>query len=89
MTEGGMVGWYHRLNRHEFEQAPRDGEGQRGLVCYSARGHRVGHDSATEQQRSRLRAQVSGIKYSYVAVPHHHRPSPELLHHPQLKLCPH
>ena len=22
MTEDDMVGWYHRLNRHEFEQAP-------------------------------------------------------------------
>ena len=21
MTEGKMVGWHHRLNRHEFEQA--------------------------------------------------------------------
>ena len=26
-TEGQMVGWHHRLNRHEFEQAPGDGEG--------------------------------------------------------------
>ena len=23
-----MVGWYHRLNGHEFEQAQRDSEGQ-------------------------------------------------------------
>ena len=23
-----MVGWYHRLNGHEFEQALGDGEGQ-------------------------------------------------------------
>ena len=22
MTEGEMVGWHHRLNGHEFEQAP-------------------------------------------------------------------
>ena len=28
MTEGEMVGWHHRLNGHEFKQAPRDGEGQ-------------------------------------------------------------
>ena len=25
-----MVGWHHRLNGHEFEQAPGDGEGQDG-----------------------------------------------------------
>ena len=23
-----MVGWHHRLNGHEFEQAPGNGEGQ-------------------------------------------------------------
>ena len=27
MTEGEMVGWYHQLNGHEFDQALRDGEG--------------------------------------------------------------
>ena len=33
MTEGEMVGWHHRLNGHEFEQAPEDGEG-RGSLAY-------------------------------------------------------
>ena len=28
MTEDEMVVWHHRLNGHEFEQAPGDGEGQ-------------------------------------------------------------
>ena len=28
VTEDEMVGWYHRLNGHEFEQAQRDSEGQ-------------------------------------------------------------
>ena len=28
-----MLGWHHRLNGHEFEQAPGDGEGQGGLAC--------------------------------------------------------
>ena len=27
-----MVGWHHRLNGHEFEQAPGDSEEQGGLV---------------------------------------------------------
>ena len=26
-----MVGWHHRLNRHEFEQTPGDGDGQGNL----------------------------------------------------------
>ena len=32
MTEGEMVGWHHRLNGNEFEQAPGDGEGQGSLA---------------------------------------------------------
>ena len=42
-TEDEMVGWHHRLNGHEFEQAPGVGEGQRGPVC-SMGSQRVGHD---------------------------------------------
>ena len=33
MTEEEMVGWHHRLNGHEFEQALGDGEGQGSLAC--------------------------------------------------------
>ena len=40
MTEDEMVGWHHRLNGHEFDQAPGDGEGQRSLVCYSPWGRK-------------------------------------------------
>ena len=38
MTEDEMIGWHHRLNEHEFEQAPGDGEGQGSLVCCSPWG---------------------------------------------------
>ena len=31
MAEDAVVGWYHRLNRHEFEQTPRNSEGQGSL----------------------------------------------------------
>ena len=41
MTEEEIVGWHHQLNGHEFEQAVRDGEGQRGLVCCSPRGRKM------------------------------------------------
>ena len=30
-----MVGWHHRLNRHEFEQTQGDGEEQGSLACCS------------------------------------------------------
>ena len=44
MTEDEMVGWHHRLNGHEFKQAPRVGDGQRSLVCCSPCGlQRVGY----------------------------------------------
>ena len=40
MTEDEMVGWHHRLNGREFEQAPRVGDGQGSLVCCSPRGRK-------------------------------------------------
>ena len=33
MTEDEMVGWHHRLDGYEFEQAPGVGDGQGSLVC--------------------------------------------------------
>ena len=39
-TENEMVGWHHRLNGHEFEQAPGDGEGQGSLACCSPWGRK-------------------------------------------------
>ena len=33
-----MVGWHHRLDGHEFSQAPGDGEGQGSLACCSPWG---------------------------------------------------
>ena len=35
-----MVGWHHRLNGHEFEQTPRDSEGQGSLACCSPWGRK-------------------------------------------------
>ena len=35
MTEDKVVGWHHRLNGHEFEQAPGVDDGQGSLACYS------------------------------------------------------
>ena len=36
--EDKMVGWHRRLNGHEFEQTPGDGEGQESLVWCSLWG---------------------------------------------------
>ena len=38
MTEDEIVGWHHRLNGQEFEQALGVGGGQGSLACYSPWG---------------------------------------------------
>ena len=40
MTEDEMVGWHHRLDGHEFEQAPGAGDGQGSQACCNAWGHK-------------------------------------------------
>ena len=39
-TEDEMVGWHHRLNGHESEQALGVGDGQGSLACYSSWGRK-------------------------------------------------
>ena len=51
-TEDEMVGWYHQLNGHEFEQTTGVSEGQGILECWSSWGCKEsGHDLATEQKQ--------------------------------------
>ena len=40
MSKKEMVGLRHRLDRHEFEQAPGIADEQGSLVCRSPRGHK-------------------------------------------------
>ena len=39
MTEDEMVGWHHRLDGHEFEQAPGAGDRQGSLACCGSCSH--------------------------------------------------
>ena len=48
MTEDEMVGWHHRLNGQEFEQAPGVGDGQGSLACCSPWGLKVQFSSVTQ-----------------------------------------
>ena len=50
MTDDEMVRWHHRLNGHEFEQAPGDSEGQGSLTCCSPWGCR--ESDMTEQLKN-------------------------------------
>ena len=40
MTEDDVVGWHHRLDGQEFEQAPEVGAGQGSLACCSSWGRK-------------------------------------------------
>ena len=48
-TGDEMLGWHHRLNGHECEQAPGAGDGRGGPACCGLWGHR--ESDATEQQQ--------------------------------------
>ena len=39
-TDNDLVGWHHRLDGHDFEQASGVNDGQGSLVCYSPQGHK-------------------------------------------------
>ena len=41
MTEDEIVGWLHRLNGYEFEQALEVGDGQGSLVCCRCAVHGI------------------------------------------------
>ena len=65
MTEDEMVGWHHRLDGHEFEQALGDGEGQGNLVCCSPWGHK---ESDTTEQLNRTDDVVNTGCYRIVDI---------------------
>ena len=46
-TEDEMAGWHHRLNGHESEWTPGDGDGQGGLACCDSWGRK--ETDTTEQ----------------------------------------
>ena len=68
MTEHKLVGWHHRLNGHEFEQTPGDGEGQgKPGVLQSMGSQRVRQDWGTEQQQQFMLKRIHTLKSSIPA----------------------
>ena len=59
-----MVGLYHLLNGHEFEQALGDGEGQGSLVCCSPWGHK---ELDTPERLKNKMLKISSIYFIYLA----------------------
>ena len=65
-TEGEMVGWHHRLNRHEFEQALGVGDGQ-GCLC-SPWGHK---ELDTTERLHWLRSETQSTSFQQQFGPGH------------------
>ena len=61
-NRGWMVGWHHRLNGHEFEQALGGGKGQGSLLCCSPWGHK--ESDKTKWLSNNQRAQNSQMMHS-------------------------
>ena len=51
-----MAGWHHRLNGHEFEQAPGVGDGKGGLAYCSPWGHK--ESDTTEQLNNKINCRL-------------------------------
>ena len=63
MTEDEMVGRHHRLDGHEFEQAPGVGDGQGSLVCCSPWGHK---ELDMIEQLTHRDTQLASVQFSSV-----------------------
>ena len=63
-----MFGWHHKLNGHEFEQVPRNGQRQGSLACYSAWNCK-GKD-VTEQLNNKNMHLTFQIPMQYCSVQH-------------------
>ena len=65
ITEDEMVGWYHQLDGHEFEQATGVGDGQGSLACCSPWGCK---ESDTTEQLNWINTNTGGIWISHVIL---------------------
>ena len=77
LTEDKMVGWHHRLNGPEFEQAPGDVEGWGSLAWCSPWGHkesdmteRLNNDFVTVFPRilSSLKSEMMPQSFLYLCI---------------------
>ena len=65
-----MVGWHHRLNGHEFEQAPRVGNGQGALVCCSPWGCKESDmtEQLSQATPQRILFHLAGLLFKVTSV---------------------
>ena len=60
-----MVGWHHRLDGHESEQAPGVGDGQGSLACCSPQGRKE-LDMTEKLNRTELKRRAISMDNLYL-----------------------
>ena len=75
-AEDERVGWHHRLNGHEFEQTPGDGEGQGSLACCSPWGLK---ESDTTEQLNNNNQHIFSCSEVSLALTEAHTPCVQAL----------
>ena len=68
-TDEEMVGWHHRLNGHEFEQAPADFEGQGSLAWWGSWGPKELDMTEWLNKKSSLWLSILTVHFFLFAVP--------------------
>ena len=74
MTEDELAGEHHRLDGHESEQAPGDGEGQRSLACCSPWGRKESDTTERLNDNSEPGSEIHSVVS--VSLQHHGLYSP-------------
>ena len=64
-----MAGWHHRLDGHEYEQTPGDGDGQGGLACCGPRGRKESDATAVHNDDSLFRCSFCSFFHFYSRNP--------------------
>ena len=67
-TEDEMIGWYHWLNGHEGEQAPRDGEGLGSLACCSPWGRKESDMTERLNNTNIKKTKQKNSKWEYCTI---------------------
>ena len=64
MTELKMLGWHHRLNGHEFQQALEDGGGQGSLVSCGPCDHKK-QDTTEQLNKNKMQEHIKNNQNEY------------------------
>ena len=87
MAEDEVVGWHHRLDGYEFEQALGVGDGQESLVCCSPWGHK--ESDMTEQLTAEVRLIIAFLpRRKHLLISWLQSPSTVILEPPKIKSLP-